>query len=132
MASQTADTLRKRNKHSEIEPVDQIDDQQEDKLHRNHSEPKSRVFLQFGLIVAALILPAIYYKLFHRGVIIDNYGQVLMSKDELARYAEGEKIYLGLMGQVFDVTGGREHYEPKGSYHVFSGRDASRAFITGM
>ncbi|XP_020293020.1 neuferricin isoform X1 [Pseudomyrmex gracilis] len=34
-------------------------------------------------------------------------------------------------GRVFDVTKGEKHYGPEGSYHAFTGRDASLAFITG-
>ncbi|KAI9179593.1 hypothetical protein H9P43_004921 [Blastocladiella emersonii ATCC 22665] len=40
-------------------------------------------------------------------------------------------IYLAVMGDVFDVTAGREYYGPGGGYSFFSGRDAGRAFVTG-
>jgi len=33
--------------------------------------------------------------------------------------------------QVFDVTKGRKHYGPGGGYSFFSGRDGSRAFVSG-
>jgi len=37
-------------------------------------------------------------------------------------------IYMAIKGQVLDVSyGGMEMYGPKGPYHVFAGRDASRA-----
>jgi len=32
---------------------------------------------------------------------------------------------------VFDVTKGKKHYAPGGTYNIFAGKDASRAFITG-
>lgn len=32
---------------------------------------------------------------------------------------------------MFDVTPGRWVYGPRGSYHFFAGRDASRAYVTG-
>ncbi|ORZ41727.1 cytochrome b5-like heme/steroid binding domain-containing protein [Catenaria anguillulae PL171] len=40
-------------------------------------------------------------------------------------------IYLAVLGKVYDVSAGREHYGPGGGYSFFSGRDAGRAFVTG-
>ena len=40
-------------------------------------------------------------------------------------------IYLAINGTIFDVSEGRHTYGPGGSYEVFAGRDASRAFVTG-
>ena len=40
-------------------------------------------------------------------------------------------IYLAINGTIFDVSAGRRTYGPGGSYHVFAGRDATRAFVTG-
>ncbi|TRY99309.1 hypothetical protein DNTS_003997 [Danionella cerebrum] len=60
-------------------------------------------------------------------------GTLLTSK-ELSSYSGGEGskgLYLAILGQVFDVEKGRKHYGPGGSYHFFTGKDASRAFITG-
>jgi len=39
-------------------------------------------------------------------------------------------IYLALNSTIYDVTAGRHFYGPGGSYHVFAGRDATRAFVT--
>ncbi|PWN33547.1 cytochrome b5, partial [Meira miltonrushii] len=53
---------------------------------------------------------------------------------ELAKYDgkdELKPIYLSILGHVYDVTPGKWVYGPKGSYHFFAGRDASRAFVTG-
>ncbi|KYO32032.1 neuferricin [Alligator mississippiensis] len=61
-------------------------------------------------------------------------GGRLLSAAELARYtgAEGSPgLYLAVLGQVFDVRRGREHYGPGGAYSGLAGRDASRAFVTG-
>lgn len=52
---------------------------------------------------------------------------------ELGKYT-GEnngKIYLSILGKVFDVTNGRKYYGKGESYHGFAGKDASKAFITG-
>ncbi|XP_078403972.1 neuferricin isoform X1 [Cetorhinus maximus] len=58
----------------------------------------------------------------------------LFTKSELSRY-NGEKgspgLYLAILGQVFDVSRGKKHYGPGGSYSFFAGRDACRAFVSG-
>ncbi|XP_025919467.1 neuferricin isoform X1 [Apteryx rowi] len=61
-------------------------------------------------------------------------GGRLLRAAELARYrgAEGEPgLYLALLGRVFDVQRGRRHYGPGGAYSGLSGKDATRAFVTG-
>ncbi|KAL6348495.1 hypothetical protein AAG906_009955 [Vitis piasezkii] len=40
-------------------------------------------------------------------------------------------ILLAILGSVFDVTKGKSHYGLGGGYNHFSGRDASRAFVSG-
>uniref|UniRef100_A0ACD5XHU6 Uncharacterized protein n=1 Tax=Avena sativa TaxID=4498 RepID=A0ACD5XHU6_AVESA len=58
----------------------------------------------------------------------------LWTPEELSAYNgtdEALPILLGILGSVFDVTKGRSHYGPGGGYHHFSGRDASRAFVSG-
>jgi len=39
-------------------------------------------------------------------------------------------IFLAINGTIYDVSNGRRHYGPGGSYHFFAGHDASRAFVT--
>ncbi|KAK3930695.1 Neuferricin [Frankliniella fusca] len=67
-----------------------------------------------------------------KGSLTDS--ERLFTVNELAEY-NGEdgssSIYLAVLGKVFDVSRGRKHYGPGGSYHAFAGRDASRAFFTG-
>jgi len=61
-------------------------------------------------------------------------GVKVFTKEELAKYdgSPGSPgLYLALTGQVFDVSKGKEYYGPGGGYGFFSGRDASRAFVTG-
>ncbi|KAL4436400.1 hypothetical protein ABPG77_009962 [Micractinium sp. CCAP 211/92] len=43
----------------------------------------------------------------------------------------GRRLYLAVMGEVYDVTPGMRHYGPKGGYGIFAARDASRSFVTG-
>lgn len=40
-------------------------------------------------------------------------------------------IYLAINGTIFDVSANRLIYGPGGSYNFFTGRDATRAFVTG-
>lgn len=61
-------------------------------------------------------------------------GPVNLTPEQLALFngSDPEKpIYLAINGTIFDVSEGRHTYGPGGSYEVFAGRDASRAFVTG-
>lgn len=40
-------------------------------------------------------------------------------------------IYIALNGTIYDVSISPHTYGPGGSYHVFAGKDAARAFLTG-
>uniref|UniRef100_A0A5S6QG93 Cytochrome b5 heme-binding domain-containing protein n=1 Tax=Trichuris muris TaxID=70415 RepID=A0A5S6QG93_TRIMR len=58
----------------------------------------------------------------------------VFSAQELSRFGGGtdsEGLYLALLGRVYNVEKGARHYGPDGTYHVFAGRDATRAFVTG-
>lgn len=60
---------------------------------------------------------------------------VIMTKEELKVYdgsVPGKGPYLAVLGQIFDVSKGRDHYGPGGGYAFFSGTDGSRAFVTGQ
>ncbi|KAJ4306184.1 hypothetical protein N0V88_000980 [Collariella sp. IMI 366227] len=51
-----------------------------------------------------------------------------ISLEELAQAngTDGGKCYVAIKGIVYDVTGNKA-YQPGGAYHVFAGKDASRA-----
>ncbi|XP_060078414.1 neuferricin-like [Ylistrum balloti] len=57
----------------------------------------------------------------------------IFTKDELWKYRgeDGGIVYLAVLGEVFDVSKGRKHYGPGGGYEFFSGRDGSRAYVSG-
>ncbi|XP_048777573.1 neuferricin-like [Ostrea edulis] len=57
----------------------------------------------------------------------------LFTVEELGKYRgnDGGDIYLAVLGQVFDVTKGRKHYGPGGTYHFFTGNAGTRAFVSG-
>ncbi|KAJ7179521.1 cytochrome b5-like heme/steroid binding domain-containing protein [Mycena filopes] len=58
--------------------------------------------------------------------------QRLFSEKVLADYTGeyGRPTYLAIDGDVYDVSKGKS-YQPGGSYHFMTGRDAARAFGTG-
>mmetsp|Transcript_7596 Transcript_7596/g.13071 ORF Transcript_7596/g.13071 Transcript_7596/m.13071 type:complete len:285 (-) Transcript_7596:245-1099(-) len=64
---------------------------------------------------------------------INDSGERYFTKAELAEYSAGsqETLYLSILGHVFDVTKGRRFYGGEGGYSGFSGKDATRAFISG-
>nr|CAG8436050.1 8649_t:CDS:2 [Entrophospora candida] len=58
----------------------------------------------------------------------------LFTPAELAKYDgtdASQPIYVAIKGTIFDVTTKRESYGPGGSYHVFAGKDASKALGMG-
>ncbi|XP_069946347.1 neuferricin [Cherax quadricarinatus] len=58
----------------------------------------------------------------------------IFTAQELQQYGSqgGTKgPYLAILGRVYNVKKGKEHYGPGGGYEFFSGRDGSRAFVTG-
>ncbi|KAG9296938.1 hypothetical protein G9A89_006893 [Geosiphon pyriformis] len=58
----------------------------------------------------------------------------IFTLEELAKHDGTDPhlpIYLAINGEVFDVTAGGSHYGKGGSYGFFSGKDASRAYVTG-
>lgn len=61
-------------------------------------------------------------------------GPLLLTPEQLSLFngTDPQKpIYLAINGSIFDVSEGRRTYGPGGSYSVFAGRDATRAFVTG-
>ncbi|XP_014203461.1 neuferricin [Copidosoma floridanum] len=65
-------------------------------------------------------------------IVLEN-GEILFTSSALEKYTDLDSggLYLSILGQVFDVTKGEKHYGPGQSYHAFTGRDGSAAFITG-
>ncbi|KAH7731734.1 Cytochrome b5-like Heme/Steroid binding domain containing protein [Aphelenchoides avenae] len=58
----------------------------------------------------------------------------VFTHDQLALFdgtRPAKPVYLAILGRIYDVEKGRKHYAPGGGYHFFSGKDATRAFVTG-
>lgn len=88
-------------------------------------------FLTVPLLIAVALL--FVYRLFRTPPAKPTH-LTLFTPEELSSY-NGEtnpKIYLSIIGRVFDVTEGGRHYGPGGSYHFFVGKDASRSFVSGQ
>ncbi|KAI4218342.1 MAG: hypothetical protein LQ349_008753 [Xanthoria aureola] len=61
-------------------------------------------------------------------------GPITLTPTQLSLYngtSPHLPIYLALNASIYDVTSSPHLYGPGGPYHFFSGRDATRAFITG-
>lgn len=60
-------------------------------------------------------------------------GKYFLSPEELKLYngIDKKELYLSLLGNIFDVTKGAQHYGRGQTYNIFIGRDASRNFIDG-
>ncbi|RPA97269.1 cytochrome b5 [Choiromyces venosus 120613-1] len=59
---------------------------------------------------------------------------LVLTDEQLSQYSGANPelpIYVAVNGSVFDVSASPQTYGPGGSYGFFSGRDASRAFVSG-
>ncbi len=59
-------------------------------------------------------------------------GIRVLDNDNIIYHKESGKIYISIMGEVFDVSDGSNYYGEGGGYHFFAGKDASRAFVSGV
>ena len=59
----------------------------------------------------------------------------LLTKEELTKHGfngPNKPLLLAVMGRAYNVEKGKDHYYgPNGGYNFFSGRDGTRAFVTG-
>lgn len=61
-------------------------------------------------------------------------GPIHLTDTQLLKYSGTDPslpILLALNGTIYDVSSNPMTYGPGGPYHVFAGRDAARAFVTG-
>lgn len=104
------------------------------RTHPALTQPYAQVPAWKALVMLA-VLVAIGYVIVRfadQGTEFHHAG-TLFTPEELRKYDGGQshRIYLAVMGQVYDVTHGRKHYGIHGGYAVFAAVDASRAYITG-
>jgi predicted heme/steroid binding protein len=84
--------------------------------------------------IALLPYPSLIPSRFLFSLIIPQRGPLTLTPSQLSLYNGSDPalpIYLAINATVFDVSASPQTYGPGGSYHVFSGRDATRAFVTG-
>eukprot|EP00892_Ulva_mutabilis_P005609 jgi/Ulvmu1/341/UM001_0345.1 len=56
----------------------------------------------------------------------------IYTPEQLAKHgANSRSIWVGIAGEVYDVTKAKKFYGKDGGYNFFTGRDASRAYLTG-
>ncbi|KAL1963889.1 hypothetical protein VTN77DRAFT_7695 [Rasamsonia byssochlamydoides] len=77
-----------------------------------------------------------YRPWFTRWPLVVQYfrGPVNLTPEQLSLYNGTDPslpIYLAINGTIFDVSANRAMYGPGGGYNFFTGRDATRAFVTG-
>ena len=61
----------------------------------------------------------------------DDSSSTTTSNETLTAATSASTIWLSILGEVYDVSEGKEYYGPGTTYNVFAGRDASASFITG-
>lgn len=84
------------------------------------------VIITIAVVIAAIILNKIPSE--YESPKINDIPEVpkkvyIFTDQELAQYngIQQERIYLSVIGSVFDVTKGRKHYKKGASYHYFAG-----------
>ena len=78
-------------------------------------------------VVFLAILVNYLYQLYNENIgeeIIETSEKIkIFTKDELKNSKLiDEKLYLGILGNVYDVSKGAKHYGPGGSYDFFVGK----------
>ena len=89
--------------------------------------------LPFRLALAVVLMSAAYYLYFaaapngpaEAAAVAVDPDKRLFTIAELTRYNDSDPslpVYLAIVGDVFDVSAGREYYGASGGYHCFAGR----------
>lgn len=104
------------------------------------------MFLKAALVICFVSIGIYYVKVYQtrtsESKLSEEHGHVefsdldeekptLFTKEEVAKYVTEEKLYLCILGHVFDVTKGKGYYKTGETYHCFIGRDGTRAFVSG-
>ncbi|XP_047527616.1 neuferricin [Vanessa atalanta] len=99
----------------------------------------SKSNLKYIIITVTIAITAIILRKYNFTLKTDDdklkrtNGPLVFSYDELAKY-DGiyiDKLYLSVIGSIFDVTEGKKYYAKGSPYHYFVGKDGTRALVTG-
>jgi len=128
MKTQEISNIRQRQvKHIEKKYAQSLD-----RIPKDPVEPSLfSIFLLIVCFLGLIVCGCVYFSA--GSTKSDPFKTGLFSADELSKYGgdNNRTILLSCLGQVFEVTKGRKFYGTNQSYSFFSGRDASRAFISG-
>ncbi|KAI1621112.1 dihydrofolate reductase [Exophiala viscosa] len=142
-------SVRQRPAKSQSSAIPPAASSQPDEVEDQHTRVISRLDVLRVIITLIGVSCALSYYLTSGSSYLWNYnpwflnapkvgqwwaGPVNLTPDQLALFNGSDPskpIYLAINGTIFDVSEGRHTYGPGGSYEVFAGRDASRAFVTG-
>lgn len=82
-----------------------------------------------GVAAALLLLVGVYFFFpRHTQPKVQTEAQLQLTIDQLKLYDgtdTSKPIYLAYQGNIYDVTAGKSYYEPGGTYHWLTGRDAT-------
>ena len=92
-----------------------------------------KILLLFVLPLTVSILIYLYFFFQRAPFDSSSIPKILFTPSQLSNFTgdNDSPVYLSIVGHVFDVSSGKSHYGPGGSYHFFVGKDGSRAFVTG-
>lgn len=87
-----------------------------------------------GILINFEYLKLLDYDDINLGEVIDIVpSKTLFTNKELSEFngVNSNKLYISILGKIYDVTKGAKHYGPGAPYHAFTGCDISRSFVTG-
>ncbi|XP_045445389.1 neuferricin homolog [Melitaea cinxia] len=96
----------------------------------------SKLNFKYILLTVLMAILAVFLKKYRsENLSFDSRkaDRVVLSSDELAKYngVDIDKLYLSVIGSIFDVTDGKTHYAKGSPYHYFIGKDGTRSLVTG-
>lgn len=73
------------------------------------------------VIVGSIFIQNMYFKA--NNLVSNKAVQLPLTEEDLSHYdgVHNEKLYLGVLGSVFDVSSGNRHYKKGSSYNYFVG-----------